>query len=82
MVRDYVDTLDGYIAIDFLPPYAPQLNPVEYLWAWLKLANYSPNSIAELAHTTRSRLGCAQRRKTLVAAFSKQVELFWCHMVM
>jgi transposase len=36
MVRDFVDTLDGHIAMDFLPPYAPELNPVEYLWAWLK----------------------------------------------
>jgi len=29
MVRDYVDTLDGHIAMDFLPPYAPELNPVD-----------------------------------------------------
>jgi len=79
MVRDYVDTLDGHIVIDFLPPYAPELNPVEYLWAWLKrhaLANFCPNSIAELAHTTRGKLRSAQRRTTLVAAFWKQAELF------
>jgi transposase len=79
MVRDYVDTLDGHIVIDFLPPYAPELNPVEYLWAWLKrhaLANFCPNTIAELAHTTRCKLRSAQRRTTLVAAFWKQAELF------
>ena len=71
--------LDGHITMDFLPPYAPELNPVEYLWAWLKrhaLANYCPNSIAELAHTTRGKLRSAQRRTTLVAAFWKQAELF------
>jgi transposase len=79
MVRDYVDTLDGGIEMAFLPPYAPELNPVEYLWAWLKrhaLANYCPNSIADLAHTTRSKLRSAQRRSTLVTAFWKQAELF------
>jgi transposase len=30
------------------------MNPVEYLWAWLKrhaLANYCPNNLSEL-HTT------------------------------
>ena len=79
LVRDYLDTLDGHVAIDFLPPYAPELNPVEYLWAWLKrhaLANYCPNSISELAYTARGRLRSAQRRTTLIAAFWKQAELF------
>jgi len=36
LVRDYLDSLHGHIQIAFLPPYAPDLNPVEYLWAWLK----------------------------------------------
>jgi len=51
LVRDYLDSLNGHIQIAFLPPYAPDLNPVEYLWAWLKrhaLANYCPNNLNEL----------------------------------
>jgi transposase len=79
LVREYVDGLDGRIALAFLPPYAPDLNPVEYLWAWLKrhaLANYCPASIAELSVTARGRLKSAQRRTTLIAAFWKQDELF------
>ena len=43
LVRDHLDSLGGHIQIAFLPPYASDLNPVEYLWAWLKrhaLANY------------------------------------------
>lgn len=79
LVRDYVDTLDGRIEMAFLPPYAPDMNPVEYLWAWLKrhaLANYCPNNIAELACTARGKLKSAQRRTTLIAAFWKQAELF------
>jgi transposase len=36
LVREYLDSLAGHIQIAFLPPYAPDLNPVEYLWAWLK----------------------------------------------
>jgi hypothetical protein len=36
LVRDYVDSLGGHIQIAFLPPYAPDLNPVEYPWASLK----------------------------------------------
>ena len=79
LVRDYVDSLKGKIELAFLPPYAPDLNPVEYLWAWLKrhaLANYCPNSIADLAHTARGRLKSAQRRTPLIAAFWKQADLF------
>lgn len=82
LVRAYVDALDGKIALAFLPPYAPDLNPVEYLWAWLKrhaLANYCPDSIAELSITARNKLKSAQRRTTLIAAFWKQADLFCCH---
>lgn len=79
LVRAYLDTLDGRVAMDFLPPYAPELNPVEYLWAWLKrhaLANYCPDSITELTHTARGKLRSAQKRSTLITAFWKQAELF------
>lgn len=37
-----------------LPVLRPDLNPVEYLWAWLKrqaLANCCPDAQAELKHT-------------------------------
>ena len=34
VVRDYLDSINGHIQIAFLPAYAPDLNPVEYLWAW------------------------------------------------
>jgi transposase len=79
LVRDYVDSLAGRIELAFLPPYAPELNPVEYLGAWLKrhaLANDCPDSLAELATTARGKLRSAQRRTTLIAAFWKQAELF------
>jgi transposase len=37
LLREYLDSTDGHIQIAFLPPYAPDLNPIEYLWAWLNL---------------------------------------------
>lgn len=52
----------------FLPPYAPDLNLVKYLWAWLKrhaLVNYSQGTIAELASTAHGKLKSAQRRGVL-----------------
>ena len=45
------------IHLEFLPPYAPELNPVELVWSHLKtngLANLAPTDLSEL--TTKSRL--------------------------
>ena len=51
--------------LELLPPYAPDLNPVEYAWCWLKtnpLANYAPKDAAELAQTARGQ-GCRLKRR-------------------
>ena len=78
LVRDYLDSTQGHVQVAFLPPYAPDLNPVEYLWAWLKrhaLANYYPNTLAELGATARNKLRSAQRRTSVIAACWAQAEL-------
>ena len=36
IVREYLDSTQGAVQMALLPPYSPDLNPVEYLWAWLK----------------------------------------------
>lgn len=77
-VGDYIDGQAGAIRLEFLPPYAPELNPVEYLWAHWKhheLANFCPRDFAELSAYARSKLKRTQCRKTLVAAFWKQADL-------
>ena len=79
LVRDYVDSTRGRLQLAFLPPYAPELNPVEYLWAWLKrhaLANFCPANIYVLHKTARNKLRSAQRRTTIIAACWKQASLF------
>ncbi len=47
-MRAYLDSQrDWLLRVERLPAYAPELNPVEYLWAWLKrhaLANFCPRS--------------------------------------
>lgn len=79
LVREYLDTLKGHIQIAFLPPYAPDMNPVEYLWAWLKrhaLANYCPGNLAELHITARNKLRSAQKRPSIIAACWSQATLW------
>jgi transposase len=79
LVRDYLDSTHGHLQIAFLPPYAPDLNPVEYLWAWLKrhaLANFCPDNLAELRFTAGNKLKSAQRRPGIIAACWKQADLW------
>jgi transposase len=57
---------------EFLPPYAPELNPVEYAWSWLKtnpLANYAPQDAADLARATRGHGRRLQNKKLLLWSF-------------
>ena len=78
LVRRYLDSCQGDIQVEFLPAYAPELNPPEYLFGHLKpreLGNFCPRGIDELKDYARRRLRSMQRRPTLVAAFWKQAEL-------
>ena len=79
LVRDYVISTAGQIQLHFLPGYAPELNPVEFLWSWLKrhaLANFCPDTFAALQYTARGKLKSAQRRSVIIASCWQQAELF------
>ena len=79
LVREYLDSTNGHLQMAFLPPYAPDLNPVEYLWAWLKrhaLANFCPDHLDELQTTARNKLKSAQKRPAIITACWKQAELW------
>jgi len=52
-------------------PVTPDLNPVEYLRAWLKrhaLANFCPANLDALKTTARAKFKSAQRRPSIIAA--------------
>ena len=79
VVRDFVTSTKGRLELDFLPAYAPELNPVEYLWGHWKhheLPNFCPKDFCELSYHARRALRRMRRRPTLVTAFWKQAELF------
>ena len=57
----------------YTPPYAPESNPIEWLWSWVKSFtrnNYFLDSDA-LALFWKSKLACARHTKGLVQAFFK-----------
>jgi len=77
-VREWLEQQNGRIAIAFLPPYAPELNPVEAIWAYLKkheIANVCPTCLAQVSEFARRRLKSMQRRPKLISAFWQQAEL-------
>jgi transposase len=60
------------VHLEFLPPYAPELNPVELLWAYLKgnpLANYAPAEVAALHRVARRAIRSLQPRYAMLRAF-------------
>jgi hypothetical protein len=51
-MRAHLDAQRNWLTVERLPAYAPELNPVEYLWANLKgveLANFTGDTVAEVA---------------------------------
>lgn len=78
LVRDYVEGSHGALRLAFLPAYAPELNPAEYVWGYCKqheLANFCPRDLVHLGGFARRRLRSMQRRQTLVTAFWEQAQL-------
>jgi len=77
-VRAYVERTHERIRLAQLPAYAPELNPVEFIWGYCKqheLPNFCPKDFAHLNQVARSRLRSMQRRPTLVTAFWQQAAL-------
>ncbi len=78
LVQQFVAEQRGRIMLERLPAYAPELNPVEYVWGYWKqheLPNLCPDDFAELSGHARRALARMRRRPTLVRAFWKQAEL-------
>jgi len=79
LVAEFVRCLEGEIEIEYLPAYAPELNPVEYLWGHWKhheLPNTCPRDLWQLSEGARRTLRRLRRRPTLITAFWKQASLF------
>ncbi|GGJ51850.1 IS630 family transposase [Deinococcus roseus] len=60
------------LSLRFLPPYAPELNPIEWIWAWVKsnrLGNKLSRSLQELKD--RLRLAWQQVRRMDLQAFNR-----------
>lgn len=78
ITRDFIAEQGERLWIEYLPGYAPELNPVEYIWSYWKqhaLPNVCPNNYWELGEGARRTLKRMRRRPRLITAFWKQADL-------
>ena len=84
LVSEFIRTQQARPAIEWLPGYAPELNPVEYIWGYRKhheLPNLCPRvSPSSVSHQARRALRCMRRRHPrLVRSFWQQARLSLCY---
>jgi transposase len=78
ITRQFIADQGNRLVVEYLPGYAPELNPVEYIWAYWKqhtLPNVCPKDYWTLDETARKTLKRMRRRPRLITAFWHQAEL-------
>lgn len=78
-VQKLVERENGRIEIVFFPPYAPDLNPIEYGWSHLKsksMANFAPENEAALKEVAKNKLCEIRRQQRLLRSFIDHSHLF------
>jgi len=78
VTQAHVTAQAQWLSVEYFPAYAPELNPLEYLWATFKgkdVANYPADSIAELDEHIRRSVRRVRRRPDIGLNFIKHAGL-------
>lgn len=73
-IKEYVKSLKGKLELHFLPGYAPELNPDEFVWNYLKNEGVAKKPLKKnesLKVRVQRDLAAIQRRPVLVKSFFK-----------
>lgn len=79
VVMKTIEANKDWLRIEWLPPYAPELNPVELLWGHLdatSLANTPIENPMSLRRRVRSGVGALKKREAVSRGFLKHTGLF------
>lgn len=77
-VRRYCEKHARRICVEWLPSYAPELNPVEQVWTHTKygdLANFAPHDIGHLDGAVRRSIRSKRRNQALLLSFVRHTGL-------
>jgi len=79
MVKEFVNKTKGKLQLFFLPPYAPQLNPDEVVWAHVKhsISKRLVQSKEDMKELALSALRRIQKLPELVKSFFRQPECLY-----
>ena len=72
LVADYLASKECRVWVEGLPGYAPELNPIEYLWGYAKgndRANFAPKELWELSRAARKAFTRVRKVKRCLRAF-------------
>ncbi len=72
VVQEYVQSLKGCLELHFLPPYAPDLNPDEFVWSYMKTNGVSKKPLKQnesLRKRIEKDLQMIGRNRQLVRSF-------------
>lgn len=79
-MRQLSDDFAARLHLHNLPAYAPELNPVEYLWNWCKdkrLCNFTPHDVPELDAAAQACLEDAREDQQRLRSFFESSPLSW-----
>jgi transposase len=79
LTRDWIASQRHWLQVEWLPAYAPELNPVECLWAHLKAgdsANFCAHDLADLSAHVSRRMRRLRTRDHLPWSFLKHSGLY------
>ena len=78
--RAFLAANAAWLAVEPLPGYAPELNPVEQCWAWIKNgppANYCAPTLADLTDAAGRALEKLRKQPELLTPFLRHSGLDW-----
>lgn len=77
VMQEFITAHTAWLTVVRMPAYAPELNPVEGMWANLKngLGNLAVRSVDQLAAVVKNRLKRIQYRPELINGFLAQTGL-------
>jgi len=78
VVREYIDRHRDRVTVEWLPAYAPELNPAEQVWNHAKysdLANFIPEDVEDLHRHVDISIQEQRRQSSLLRSFFKTARL-------
>lgn len=80
VVKDYIRKTQGRLELYFLPPYAPDLNPDEFVWNYMKSVGVSKKPLKQnesLRERVEQDLRCISQNEILIASFFLAVSVVY-----